>query len=351
MSKEDRQTGTWFTRRAFLKKTMVLGTGGLLLGFIPSALAGTVSSKHGINRRRKPVLDSDWWSVAGNPDLQHLNGGDNQQPVDFGVWQAEDGSWQLWSCIRHTREPGKTRLLYGWEGQSPEERDWSARGIQMQADPLVGETAGGLQAPHTIREADGRWHMFYGDWNAICRAVSDDGKRFRRVIQENQERVTAMFTEGAGTNTRDAHVIREGNTYYCYYTAGMGFIDEHAYEDRGAVYCRTSEDMKHWSDSEVVSQGGRAGEGWGDHECPHVVKVDGYFYLFRTQRYGEENISTVYCSENPLDFGVGADEGYFVTRLPVAAPELVQHQDQWYIFALKPGLDGIRVARLKWEIF
>jgi hypothetical protein len=34
----------------------------------------------------------------------------------------------------------------------------------------------------------------------------------------------------------------------------------------------------------------------------------------------------------------------------VAAPELIQHEGQWYIAALRPELDGIRIARLVWDV-
>ncbi len=52
-----------------------------------------------------PVIEGDFWQIAGNPDLGGLTG-ERQQPVDFGIWQARDGTWQLWSCIRGTK--------YGW---------------------------------------------------------------------------------------------------------------------------------------------------------------------------------------------------------------------------------------------
>jgi hypothetical protein len=294
----------------------------------------------------KPVIEGDWWPVAENPDLGELTN-PGQQPVDFGIWQVQDSSWQLWSCIRATNEPGKTRLFYGWEGKSLTDSNWTPNGIKMKADPLVGETAGGLQAPYVFRES-GTWHMFYGDWNAICHAVSTDGKKFERIIQPNQERVPALFTEGSGTNTRDPMIIKDGDTYYCYYTGGTGFRDEGAEDQTGAVYCRTSKDKKHWSSSRIVSRGGRTGNSWYAHECPFVVKIGGYFYLFRTQKYGRDNISSVYRSADPLNFGVGTDEGYFVTHLPVSAPELVHYRGKWYIVALNPGLNGIRMARLKW---
>lgn len=299
-------------------------------------------------KKLKPVIDGEWWQVASNPDLGELTG-EKQAPVDFGVWQAGDGTWQLWSCIRGTKDPGKTRLFHGWEGKNITDLDWIPKGIKMRADPTVGETSGGMQAPHVLREGN-TWNMFYGDWSAICMATSSDGKKFEKVIQDNMERVTAMFTDGAGQNTRDAMVLKVGTTYYNYYTSGAGLWEEEAFKTDGAIYCRTSKDLVHWSDRIVVSRAGSVtGPGWGVHECPHVVYIDGYYYLFRTQAYGPKNISTIYRSKDPLNFGVDTDEGYFVNRLPVAAPELVLHNGQWYIVALNLNLDGIRIAKLKWQ--
>ena len=300
----------------------------------------------------KPELTGDWWQVAGNPDLGEI-GTRGQQPVDFGVWQAADGTWQLWSCIRHTKEPGKTRLFYGWEGKKITDKDWLPGGIKMQANPKVGETAGGMQAPHVIRGAHSdSFLMFYGDWNNIClaRSPKDNGKAFTRVIQPRIARVTAMFTEGAGFNTRDAMVMfnEKDQLYYAYYCASFGYHGDPNNTKKGAILCRTSKDLIRWSESKIVSQGGRTGTGWGAHECPHVVYVDGYYYLFRTQRYGRNNISHVYRSKDPMNFGVGTDKGYYVVSLPIAAMELVKHKGEWFIFALNPGLDGVRASKLKW---
>jgi hypothetical protein len=63
-----------------------------------------------------PRVAGEWWTVANDPDLGAYTA-TNQQPVDFGVWQATDGTWQLWSCIRNTRCAGVTRLFHGWEGR------------------------------------------------------------------------------------------------------------------------------------------------------------------------------------------------------------------------------------------
>jgi len=283
---------------------------------------------------RRPVIDGEWWNVAGNPDLGHLTG-EKQQPVDFGVWQAADGTWQLWSCIRHTKEPGKTRLFYGWEGRRLTDRQWKPAGIKMRSDALVGETAGGLQAPYVLRVGD-VWHMFYGNYQDICMATSRDGKVFKRHLTGG---LAGLFTEGPHAITRDPMVVRVGRRWHCYYCAHP--------QGKGGIWCRTSEDLIHWSGPTLVARGGQAGKRWWNFECPHVVHLDGYFYLFHTQRYADKPRSSVYRSRDPTAFGVD-DESKFIGYLPVAAPELVLHEGQRYIAALKPGLDGIRIATLRW---
>ena len=42
-----------------------------------------------------PVVEGNWWTIASTPDLGKLNK-PGQEPVDFGVWQAADGTWQAW---------------------------------------------------------------------------------------------------------------------------------------------------------------------------------------------------------------------------------------------------------------
>ncbi len=83
-------------------------------------------------------------------------------------------------------------------------------------------------------------------------------------------------------------------------------------------------------------------------ECPHVVEVlPGEFVLFRNLHYGQNAESWVYYSHNPLNFGI--DEDYkLACTLKVAATEVILHEGQYYLATLNPGLDGIRIARLRW---
>jgi hypothetical protein len=118
-----------------------------------------------------------------------------------------------------------------------------------------------------------------------------------------------------------------------------------------AVFCRTSADKRNWSEPFIVSAGGSPAskDRWhgGDSECPFVLKRHGFYYLFRNQQYGTANLNTQYASRDPHNFGVD-DDRFMISTLPVAAPEIVTHEGQDYIVALKTTLDGIRMARLKW---
>lgn len=288
-----------------------------------------------------PTIEGDWWQIAGDPDLGEYTS-PKQQPVDFGVWQAADGTWQLWSCIRHTNCGGNTRLFYRWEGENLTDTYWKPMGIAMEADTTLGESIGGLQAPHVIK-VEGKYYMFYGDWGNICLAESKDGKNFTRIL--NSEGTPALFSGPYG-NTRDPMVLKDKDLFYCYY---MGHTKDT--KPNSAIFCRTSADLHHWSEPVMVSAGGSPAEkdNWygGDAECPFVVNMDEQFYLFRNQRYGENNLNTQYASPDPQDFGVD-DDRYLIGTLPLAAPEIICTRGEYYMAALLPSLKGIRMAKLKW---
>jgi len=286
---------------------------------------------------RTPVLDSDWWQVASNPDLGEWTS-DRQEPVDFALWQSADGSWQLWSCIRKTNHPGRTRVFFRWEGASLKDADWTPKEITFTGDGMIGETVGGMQAPHVIR-ANGGYRMYYGDYRHICLATSDDGKRFEKQLVAHE--MAGLFGEGPTAMARDPMLIQVGSRWYCYYSA-------HPRRGHG-IWLRTSTDLVNFSESKLVMTGGQAGENWYNFECPHVVHVDGYFYLFHTQNYapGKQQTS-VYRSADPNYFGIH-DDSNFVCHLPVAAPEIVIHEGEYYLAALNENLDGIRITQLRWE--
>jgi hypothetical protein len=304
------------------------------------AAAQLVSAAQAVDYPVTPRLSNDWWTVASDPDLGALTD-PKQQPVDFAIWQAADGTWQLLSCIRGTREPGKTRLFHRWEGAKLTDRNWTPKGVAMQADPSLGETQGGLQAPYVIRH-EGGYRMFYGDWVNICLAASKDGKTFSRHRNaDGKPQLNFPGPDDQERNERDPMIVRIVNKWYCYYTAHPG--------KKGADYVRTSEDLLNWSAERVVAARGRSGEGPYSAECPFVVEPQpGHFYLFRTQRYGKDAQTMVYHSRDPFDFGIDNDKAHYIATLPVAAPEIFQHEGFWFMAALLPDLKGIQITRLEW---
>jgi hypothetical protein len=306
------------------------------LFWLALALALAASKANAAEAPQRPQVTGDWWQIAGDPDLRELTS-PKQQPVDFGVWRAADGTWQLWSCIRNTREAGRTRLFYRWQGAQLTDADWKPMGVAMRADPKVGELAGGLQAPFVFRDRD-RYLMFYGGWEHICSAAGKDGQTFERLLDEDGK--ATLFGE-VGGNTRDPMLLRVGELWHCYYTAHPN--------DVGAVYCRTSRNLRKWSEATIVARGGQATSHKYAAECPFVVELEkGQYYLFRTQRYGKDAQTSVYCSRDPMDFGIEGDLDHFVCTLPLAAPEIIKHDGEYYIAALLPSLKGIQVARLRW---
>ncbi len=219
-------------------KLRLLGSG---IGFLILLLVlGACSEKQAVPF---PEIEGSWWNVAGNP-MDHKFATERQEPVDFAVWQAADGTWQLWSCMRKTTaggEGGLTRFFYRWEGQHITDSDWAPMGIAMDADPTLGETPGGLQAPHVVKVED-TWHMFYGDWVNICHAVSRDGKNFERVIRADGK--TGMFTEGPRAQTRDVMLLPYQGLWYAYYTGRTYDEDDNML---GKIWVRTTADFENWS--------------------------------------------------------------------------------------------------------
>jgi hypothetical protein len=110
--------------------------------------------------------------------------------------------------------------------------------------------------------------------------------------------------------------------------------------------------MKDWSESVIISHTlpymGNSAR-YSD-ECPHVVYLPEHrlYYLFVTQLYGKNSQTTVYASPNPMYFGVD-DDSKKVCTLPIAAPEVLLYEGEYYLVALTDELDGIRMAKLKWE--
>jgi hypothetical protein len=149
--------------------------------------------------------------------------------------------------------------------------------------------------------------------------------------------LSGLFTEGDNSLIRDPMVIRIGDDFHCYYC-------DTPQRKKGYINVRTSTDLKTWSDAKTVSSGGVAGTGFTSSECPFVINYDGWYYLFRTQGYPAP--TRIYRSQDPLNFGINDDQ-FLLGTLPLAAPEIIEHEGQTYIASLLPSLKGIRIAKLE----
>jgi hypothetical protein len=147
-----------------------------------------------------------------------------------------------------------------------------------------------------------------------------------------------LLYEGDG---RDVMVMHHDSLFYSYSTVNKVSRDGWL---SGFIILRTSSDLLHWSDYTIVNEGGVAGNGPVSAESPYVVHFQSHFYLFRTSSITGK--CYVYRSETAWIFGVN-DDSKLVAILPVKAPEVFMHNDQWYITDLD-DFQGIRLYRLNW---
>ncbi len=287
---------------------------------------------------RIPIINGKPWKVCELPDLGELNGPtpSRQHIVDHGFIQDDHGKWHLWACMRGT---SIGRLLYAWEGNSLFDTPWEPQGIAARAQPEWNEkvTKSGeesIQAPFFMKTDTG-YYCFYNS-NGARLMFSRGGNDFKRIrFKDNNN----LLYKKVG---RDMMVLKDGQTYFSYSTvttvSGDGWL-------HGMVIVRTSKNLRHWSDYSIVSQGGQAGNGAVSAESPFVVRLDGFYYLFRSSSITFNTY--VYRSKNPYDFGVNTDEK-LVTVLPIKAPEVISHNNNWFISDLA-DFTGIRLYHLRWE--
>ncbi len=294
---------------------------------------------------RVPAIDGPWRRVAHSPELPEIDS-EPGEVVDHCFFRAADGRWQLWTQIRGT---AIGRLFYRWEGGPVFDKpDWEPKGICWRASREHGESwetgdAEFIHAPHVFVE-DERYVLLYGGGpspiDGHCQmnvATSSDGIHFTRV--RRPKRGSRVFV-GPGW-ARDPMLLRIGPTYFLYYCG-----DERG---EGVIALRTSSRPvgAPWSNYQVVSRGGTLGTHRSSQQCPFVVPLDGYFYLFKMA--GSDAYRTaVYRSQNPRFFGTG--DAQLVAVLESSASEVVRVGQQYYISSLIPGYRGVRVARLAWRL-
>ncbi len=284
-----------------------------------------------------PRLAGDWWRIATPPTLErHHQPG--IQTVDFTVFQAADGTWQLISCLRGTAAPGGGRLLYRWEAENLTDTDWEPRGIFLEADPDLGQREGRTQAPHCVMDGD-TYYLFYNSNGAYC-MISEDGKEFRH--HRNIDGELRFFQMGRDVMLFDNRE-RDG-LWYAYYT----HIRPGRYPERNnhTVGARTAPALEGpWSrdvlDLGVVSPP-PPNYRFAFAESPFVFFHNGWHYRL-------EQLN-VLASQSPREWDVTILTALERNPMAYMAPEIVEHEGEMYIAGYRDhGRDGIFMNRLTWE--
>lgn len=315
-----------------------------LTSFSADEDAGPPESDDGGPIARKPVLVGEPWKIALMPDLGDLSGPvpRKQHIVDHGFIRDIHGDWQLWACMRGTKVG---RLLYRWEGESLRSGPWKPKGVVARADASYGEqvTDSGtesIQAPH-FRKIGETWYCFYNS-DGVRYMTSPDGVHYTRAGADRPEEKRAGANLLGAPGGRDVMILAHDGMYYSYATVSEVTPEG---KKRGYVVGSSSEDLRSWTPPVVVSEGGSGGPGLVDAESPFVQYVDGYFYLFRSSSTSGKTY--VYRSRDPLRFNQNDDEG-LVAELPIWAPEIIHHDNSWYISDLG-DFQALLLYRLEWR--
>ena len=198
------------------------------------------------------------------------------------------------------------------------------------------------------------WMLIVSQCSAIPRQV------FQRMLDGNGQS-TIFDEQQANANTRDPMLIgipagENTTNFHLIYSAYPDKVDAvyaRVVSARNANASAALRDFARWrgARSVRVGGGGVTGTGMYGSECPFMLHhpPSGYYYLFRTQSYDDGGTTRVYASRDPSRFGVGAvSDAFLVAKLNVCAPEIVAMDDgRFFVVALKPGLDGMRIAELE----
>jgi hypothetical protein len=302
--------------------------------FLAFSLVAGVSSEAAHPDR--PCLTGNWWRLATPPTLERFHK-PGIQTVDFTVFQAADGTWQLISCLRKTACPGGGRLLYRWEGANLTDSDWTPKGIFRLADPELGQTEGKIQAPHCIK-LDGRYYLFYNSNGAYC-MISDDGKTFRHHrTQDGDLRFFDMPRDVMVFDNR----ARDG-LWYAYFTDILpGKYPAQKDHTVGARTARVLEGP--WSrrklDIGVISAPPQ-GYLFAYAESPFVLYRKGWYYRLEQMNVLASKSPTQW--QGPALCTLGDDP------MRTLAPEIVEHEGTLYVAGYRDwGNSGIFMSRLKW---
>ncbi len=314
-------------------KTIVMGLLGCLC-VMGSAVAQDYPSKVGGK--------GEWRQLVHTPDITGYDwdNGTTDEPCDFTIFQAADGTWQLNACVRNTTYPGYSRLLFHWESADFFATDWTPLGVFEHTAASPGEpdgpdyNEGALQAPHTVKDGD-TYHMIYNSGNPHM-MTSTNGKDW--AYMTNSAGSHSLFV--ADGNSRDMCLFDNRDTdgkWYAYYI-----------RDNTHIYYNTAPNLAGpWSDfaTAYLATDGLTGD---KIESPFVVKRDDTYYMWTQDR--------VHISSTPTNFpndtyAMMEFHSYLYDNQGIA-PEIIHHDGQDYI-AVYAAVDddhhGVFIRPMFWN--
>ena len=282
-----------------------------------------------------PRLAGPWIQLVGRPQLSEW-GSPDVEPVDFTMFQADNGRWQLISCIRKTTHPGGGRLLFRWSSDELTGGDWREDGIFLSSKPEWNHREGTVQAPFYSNQ-NGRHYLFYNSRGAHL-MTSDDGIRFEPVGSK------AVFPMG-----RDVCLLDDrdhSKQWIAYYTSPESGINPETNDH--TIRARTAPELEGpWSESAVEIPPitpPPSGYKFVYAESPLVIKRGAFYYRFE-QLYVFRSTDPFKWNDIPVTNLAPRDP---LKRL---APEIATHDGRDYLLAYQwRGRDprGIYVVPLEW---
>ena len=259
---------------------------------------------------------------------------------DHTIVRGADGKWHLYGCTSTTGNPYDERYFIHGVGD-----DLSAcfKEVGRSVD------RGTLAWSPCVIEKDGDYYMLYGPSPTSLSVSFDMYEWFNHTVTLQNEPLMAAH--------RDHFVLRLENGRYLMYVSGV-------YQRRGAISCFTSNDLLNWQfEGYALTSGEEAPlkPGWGAMESPFVVKKDGMYYLFVTYTDCSNdtyNDTLVFCSEDPMHFGVynGAGQGARpITKIQAHAPEIIEENGRYFITTCgwsrkpTPHKGAVSIVPLEWN--
>lgn len=205
-------------------------------------------------------------------------------------------------------------------------------------------------APHIIKHQGKYWNFYTGVNDsvsqAICLATSDDLYNWERY--DANPIITSLpwgaWSETAWSDCRDPMVLKDGDVFYCYYTAAR--VNPDTDQTESCLGVASSKDLLNWKD-----EGFRRLEHTltTPPESPFVVKRKGEYYLFYTNyKYGIVYVK----SDDPLiGWKENPDDPQSILE-GVSATEIFEKDGEWYITLISHmdnGLHFLEIRELLWH--